>query len=83
MQMPTLFNASTALLLYLYLVCAVVTYAEEVMRNSLRHVAENWLEQCINFDAMFAAHMMPYAVQPNVMTGTAADTVSERVLLLL
>lgn len=42
---------------------------EEVTRNSLRHVAESWLESCINFDAMFAAHMMPYAVQPNVMNG--------------
>jgi hypothetical protein len=32
-------------------------------------VGDSWLEQCINFEAMFAAHLMPYTVQPNVMIG--------------
>lgn len=38
-------------------------------RNSLRNMPDYWLEQCISFDAMFAAHMMPYTVQPNVLSG--------------
>lgn len=40
-------------------------------------MAESWLESCINFDAMFAAHMMPYAVQPNVMNGEWLRIIAE------
>mmetsp|Transcript_29274 Transcript_29274/g.58426 ORF Transcript_29274/g.58426 Transcript_29274/m.58426 type:complete len:787 (-) Transcript_29274:10-2370(-) len=42
---------------------------ETVTRSSLRRTPSNWLDHCINFDAMFAANLMPYTIQPNVMQG--------------
>ena len=45
------------------------TLTELVTRNALRQMPDYWLEQCINFDAMFSANLMPYTVQPNVMMG--------------
>jgi hypothetical protein len=45
--------------------CAI----EMVVRKGLRYVPEDWLDMCVNFEAMFASHLMPYTVQPNVMLG--------------